>query len=204
MTLRWISVLVLALGLTACDGGESDGDGGGAPGEDGGPPGMDAAPPDVDGGPRPDGAPPPRVDAGPPDPACSLPPAFDEGASYTTELYVATDGSDGADGSSGAPLATIRAAADRATPGTRITVRAGTYGAVGLGTVSGTESAPIAFVADGDVTIDASSGVGWAMSDAAYVVIEGFTIADASIHGMNLDDGGDYSTPSHHLILRVV
>lgn len=171
------------------------------PGVDGGP-GMDAGPlpPGVDGGPGNDAG--PRSDGGPPDPACSLRAPIDEGVTYTNELYVAEGGDDGNDGSSGAPLATIRAAADRATPGTRITVRAGTYPAVNLGTVQGTDGAPIAFVADGNVIIDASSGNGWAMSDAAYVVIEGFRIENAMVHGMNLDDGGDYSTPAHHLVLR--
>ncbi len=192
---HWL-VGLAAIALVGCDDGSS--------GDDAGP-----LPPGVDGGPRVDGGPPapgtdagPRSDAGPPDPACALPAPFDEGVTYASELYVATDGDDGDDGSSGAPLRTIRAAADRATPGTRIRVRAGTYPAVQLGSVQGAAGAPIAFVADGDVTIDASSGTGWAMSDAAYVVIEGFTIADAAVHGMNLDDGGDYATPAHHLVLR--
>jgi hypothetical protein len=33
------------------------------------------------------------------------------------------------------------------------------------------------------------------------VVVEGFTIVDAAVHGMNLDDGGSYDTPAHHLVL---
>lgn len=141
-------------------------------------------------------------DGGQVDPACSLPAPFDDGVVYATELFVASDGDDQNDGSASAPLATIDEASARATPGTRVTVRAGTYSEVGLGSVQGADGAPIAFVADGDVTIDASAGVGWSMSDFAYVVVEGFTIANASVHGMNLDDGGDYSTPSHHLVLR--
>ncbi len=173
--------------------------------------GLDAGP-GTDSGPRPDAGADPdagtdpdaggRPDAGPVDPACALPAAFDVGLTYSTELFVATDGDDGNDGSAGAPLATIRAAADRATPGTRVTVRAGTYSRVGLGTVQGTATSPIAFVADGAAVIDASAGVGWAMSDAAFVVIEGFTIRDAATHGMNLDDGGSYDTPAHHVVLR--
>ena len=208
--MRWI--LMMALALAGCDdGGSSDMDGGtrrDSGGRDGAMPDPDGGPdPMRDGGPDPmrDGGPPPRMDAGPPDPACTLPVPFDEGVTYSNELFVATaaaGGDDGNDGSSGSPLASIRAAADRATPGTRITVRAGTYGIVNLGLVQGTETAPIAFVAEGDVIIDASSGVGWSMSDAEYVVIEGFTIVNAQIHGMNLSDGGSYDTPMHHLILR--
>jgi hypothetical protein len=40
------------------------------------------------------------------------------------------------------------------------------------------------------------------MSDPAYVVLEGFTLTGASVHGMNIDDGGSYDTPAHHLVLR--
>ena len=135
-------------------------------------------------------------------PACGLPAPFDASATYTRDLYVAPNGSDTADGSRGAPLRTIRAAADRATPGTRVVVTAGTYPVVTLGRVQGEALKPIAFVARGDVTIDARGGVGWSMSDPAYVVIEGFTIQNAAAHGMNLDDGGTFDTPAHHLVLR--
>lgn len=134
--------------------------------------------------------------------ACALPAAFDAGVTYSRELYVAPAGSDAADGSHGAPLGTIRAAADRATPGTRVVVTAGTYPAVALGRVQGAPGRPIAFVAEGRVTLDARSGVGWSMSDPAYVVIDGFTIENAAAHGMNLDDGGSFETPAHHVILR--
>ena len=188
------AALFVMVFLFACDGGHG-GEDGGTP--DAGP--RDASSPPADSGPGRDAG--PRLDAGPM-PACSIPAAFDVGASYETTLTVAPGGDDGNDGSDAAPLATIRAAADRATPGTRIVVRAGTYPAVGLGTVQGTADRPIAFVAEGAVTIDASSGVGWAMSDAQYVVIEGFTIENAMVHGMNLDDGGSYDTPAHHLVLR--
>lgn len=136
------------------------------------------------------------------DPACALTPAFDVGTTYTRELYVASNGDDARDGSSGAPLRTIRAAADRATPGTRIVVNPGTYPAVALGRVQGEAARPIAFVARDGVTIDASSGVGWSMSDATYVVIEGFAIENAAVHGMNLDDASSFETPAHHVVLR--
>jgi hypothetical protein len=198
-----VCAIGIASALVACDGDAGGGDAAAADGggrDSGAAIDGDVTPVDG-GGPPSDGAV-PRADSGPPDPACALAEPFDVGVTYASELYVATDGNDSADGSSGAPLATIRAAAMRATPGTRVTVRAGTYGAVALGTVAGTAGAPIAFVAEGDVTIDASSGTGWAMSDAAYVVVEGFTIADAAVHGMNIDDGGSYDTPSHHVVLR--
>ena len=95
----------------------------------------------------------------------------------------------------------LREAARRATPGTRVRVAAGEYG-ITRTDVQGEAGAPIAFVADGEVVIAAREGTGWSMSDGAFVVIEGFTIRDAAIHGMNLDDGGDYATPAHHIVLR--
>jgi hypothetical protein len=149
-----------------------------------------------------EGGPDASRDGGTSDPSCALPAAFDVGRSYARELHVAVDGDVARDGSSAAPLRTIRAAAERATPGTRVIVHAGSYPAVGLGRVQGDAAQPIAFAAEGAVTIDAASGVGWAMSDAAYVVIEGFTIVNAPVHGMNLDDGSSFETPMHHLVLR--
>lgn len=81
-------------------------------------------------------------------------------------------------------------------------VAPGTYPAFNLGALSGQPGMPIGIVANGAVTINAASGVGIAMSDGQWVVIEGFTIAGATVHGMNLDDGSTLATPSHHVVLR--
>jgi hypothetical protein len=204
MTLR---LLVLAL-LSGCGtvggGSPADGDsgtvvrrdgGGPGPGEDGGTvlPGEDA------------GAPRPGEDAGrPPTPSeCALPEAFDVGVAYARTLHVSTGGSDGGDGSEGSPFATIDRALSAATPGTRILVHAGTYGPFDADGVSGEAGSPIAIVADGAVTLEArGAGAVISMSDPEYVVIEGFTLADAQIHGMNIDDGGSYDSPAHHFVLR--
>jgi hypothetical protein len=35
-----------------------------------------------------------------------------------------------------------------------------------------------------------------------YVVVEGFTLRGAATHGINIDDGGSYDTPTEHLVLR--
>jgi len=78
----------------------------------------------------------------------------------------------------------------------------GTYPALSLGTLTGTATQPIALVANGAATINGSGGVGISMSDGQYVVIEGFTIANSTVHGMNLDDGSSLNTPSHHVVLR--
>ncbi len=134
---------------------------------------------------------------------CTLPAPIDTGVTWERTLYVATTGSASGDGSPGAPFATIDQAANAATPGTRILVQPGTYGPVSLDGLMGETGRPVAIVANGDVTVDAGgAGTPVRMSDPAYVVLEGFTLAGASVHGMNIDDGGSYDTPAHHLVLR--
>jgi hypothetical protein len=203
--LRWM--VVFALLLAAC---EEDPAVDGGPAMDGGGASDGGAPPDggpvadgavaIDGGGGDAGA---LSDGGLPDPSCALPAPFDEGR----DLHRRSRRRRGRQRRDRRRQRRDPAGHDprggaRATPGTRITVRAGTYGIANLGVVQGTAEAPIAFVADGAVTLDASAGTGWSMTDATWVVVEGFTIVDAAIHGMNLDDGGTYDTPAHHLVLR--
>ncbi len=194
--------LALAFCLLGCDDGDgADGgtdpdggarDGGGADAGDRDAGDVDAG--DVDAG---------DVDAGPMPSACALPAPFDDGVTYARTLHVSPTGTAGGDGSMGSPLDTIERAASMATPGTRILVAAGTYGPIRLDGLAGADGQPIAIVADGDVTLDAGgSGTVVAMTDPQWVVLEGFTLRGAGVHGMNIDDGGSYDTPAHHLILR--
>lgn len=132
--------------------------------------------------------------------ACAFPAPFDEGATYARTLYVQA-GSDG-DGTEASPFGDIEDAAAVATPGTRVLVRAGTYDRVRSISPQGSAAEPIKFEAEGEVIIDGTDNTGWSMSDARYVVVEGFTIRDASVHGMNLDDGGSYDTPAEFVVLR--
>ena len=178
----------------AGDGGsriDRDGGGGGG-GDDGG--GEDAG----GGGGGPDGG----VVVVPAE--CALPQAFDEGVSYAHTLHVSTSGSASGDGSAGSPFDTIDRALSAASPGTRILVAGGTYGPIDIGSRSGADGSPLAIVADGEVTIDAAGGVGVRASDASWIVLEGLTITNAGIHGMNIDDGGSFDTPSHHVVLRAI
>lgn len=185
------------LGLLACGGGDGAADGSAADGSVADGSVADGSTTDsgvMADGSLPDGATPS---------ACALPAAMDVGVSYERTLHVATTGSSGGDGSTGAPFDSIRSAAAVATPGTRILVAAGTYGSFFLSDVQGEAGRPIAIVADGDVTLDAEgSGTVVRMSDPAYLVFEGFTLANGGEHGMNIDDGGSYDTPAHHVVLR--
>jgi len=133
-----------------------------------------------------------------------LPEPFDVGVAYERTLHVSLHGSPGGDGSAEAPLDSIQTAVRRATPGTRILVHAGTYsGRTTLTGLRGEPGRPIAIVAAGEVVLDAAgASIVLAGSDLRYVVVEGFTLRGATVHGINIDDGGSYDTPAEHLVLR--
>ncbi len=193
-------------GRAGSGGGAAGGSGGGgragngAAGRGGGAGSAGSAPIDRDGGTG-DAA---TSDGGLPEPAdCTLPAPIDRGVSWARTLHVAMNGADSGDGSEGSPFASIDRALSDAEPGTRVLVHAGTYGPVSAGDVRGEPQRPIGIIADGEVVLEARGAqaiIG--MSDPAYVVIEGFTLQGATVHGMNIDDGGSYDTPAHHIVLR--
>lgn len=148
------------------------------------------------------------VDATAPDasaPGCGGPPAFDVGITYARTLYVATTGNDASgDGSDARPFATLRAAAMRAMPGTRILLRAGTYsGSAFLSNLRGTATQPIAIVGEGTVVLDATRmAEALHISDPTYLVLENFTIRNSTTNGLNIDDAGSADSPAHHVVMR--
>lgn len=154
------------------------------------------------------GNPPSTIPSAPPaaNPGSGFPAAFDVGATYTRELYVDAAAAPGGDGSAARPYTTIGAAIAQATAGTRIRIAAGTYGAIGTySNLRGTASAPIALVGTGAVVIDtARSAQALHLIDPRFVVIEGITVQNTAPHGINIDDGGDYSTPAEYVVLRNV
>ena len=137
----------------------------------------------------------------------ALPPEeFDLGIVYSRELYVSPNGSNsGGDGSIGNPYQTVAHAAARATPGTRINLLAGTYPVDGyIANLQGTANEPVAIVASGNVIFDGGGAaqVPLRFTDPRYLVLEGFTIQNSEIHGINIDDGGSYDSPAEHIIIR--
>jgi hypothetical protein len=138
-------------------------------------------------------------------PSCRGPAPFDEAITYARTLYVATTGDDASgDGSDARPFATLRAAAMRAMPGTRIQLRAGTYrGSTFLSNLRGTATQPIAIVGEGAVILDAMRmGEALHISDPTYLVLENFTIRNSTANGLNIDDGGSADSPAHHVVMR--
>jgi len=137
--------------------------------------------------------------------ACqSVPEPFDVGVTYNRTLHVSPQGTPTGDGSPEAPFDSIPRAVQHATPGTRILVHSGTYpGRITLTGLRGEPGSPIALVAQGEVILDAAgASIVMSGSDLRYVVIEGFTLRGAAVHGINFDDGGSYDTPAEHIVLR--
>jgi hypothetical protein len=146
-------------------------------------------------------------DAFPSDPmrAASLPLEFDAGVIYSREIFVSPSGDDSkGHGSASSPYRTVARAAQNATPGTRIKLQAGIYPADGsIKNLHGTLKEPIAIVANGDVVFDAAGAISvMHFSDPRYVVLQGFTVKNTKVHGVNIDDGGSYDTPAEHIIIR--
>ena len=100
--------------------------------------------------------------------------------------HVATDGDDSATGTQAAPWRTTQHAADRVVAGDTVTVHAGTYTGFVV-TQSGTASQPIAFVADGAVTIDGAQTTdrdAILIAGGAWIRIEGFHVTAARRAGI--------------------
>lgn len=153
----------------------------------------------------PGGGPLPPTPPGP-GPLSPLLQAFDVGVVYSTTVFVALTGSDSGAGTRANPYRTLQRALQGATPGTEVVLLAGTYPALGsVGGLAGSASAPFKIRGEGLVVINATAGpTGLSLSDPRYVVIENLTIQNSPIHGMNVDDGGSYSTPGEFLVLRNV
>lgn len=139
---------------------------------------------------------------------CGLPPAFDDGATYTRTIYVSPNGSNSNNGESReTPLQSIQTALQRAEPGTKIVLLPGQHqSGAQSGNVKGTLESPILVTSDGnaDEVVLSGGSNGMQLSDPAYLILENFTVTGASGNGLNIDDGGTYDTPAHHVIVRNV
>ena len=91
-----------------------------------------------------------------------------------------------------------------AQPGDTVLVHKGTYsGGLSIVNLQGTSSAWIyIFTAPTEIVIYSGGSNAWQMTDAAYVHIKGFIFQQQTSNGFNMDDGGSYNTPSHHIIFE--
>lgn len=99
--------------------------------------------------------------------------------------------------------AEIRQALVAATPGTRILVAAGDYEGFHVSDVKGADGKPIVLAAARPESPPVVRG-GVQLSDVAYLEVAGLVISGAPANGLNVDDGGTFDTPSHHVVLRDV
>lgn len=137
---------------------------------------------------------------------CGLQVAFDENVRYTQTVYVSPSGSNNGE-SEDAPVRSLQSALERAQPGTKIILMPGTHSSgLHVSNVQGTADAPILITSDGnpDDVIFSGGSTGIQLSDPAYLILENFTVTGATGNGLNIDDGGSYDTPAHHIIVRNV
>jgi hypothetical protein len=86
-----------------------------------------------------------------------------------------------------------------AKPGERVVIAPGEYAGFHVSDVRGLRGQPIVVVAK-----DAVFKGGIQLSDVAHLEIEGLVVEGAPGNGLNIDDGGTFDTPSHHVVLRDV
>jgi hypothetical protein len=93
----------------------------------------------------------------------------------------------------------------RLTPGTTLLLAPGTYtGGVYLENISGTDDAPIVIRGTDPNNPPMFSGGGQALhlADCSYVTLSNLTARGFPANGINIDDGGSFDTPAHHITLE--
>lgn len=101
--------------------------------------------------------------------------------------------------------AALRRALRDAQPGWRIVIAPGKYRPeVHVANVLGTAEAPIVIEgADAKKKpLFEGGGVGLQLSDCAYVTLRNIAVRGQSGNGINIDDGGTFDTPAHHITLE--
>lgn len=98
-------------------------------------------------------------------------------------------------------LAEIRQLARAAKPGTAITIAPGEYrGGLWLQDLHGSEGKPITVcAADPKNPPRFVGGSGIHLSKVSHLIIKDLVISNVTANGLNVDDGGNYSEPAHHI-----
>jgi hypothetical protein len=98
----------------------------------------------------------------------------------------------------------LRRALAEAKPGTTIRIAPGTYpGGMYAEGLRGEAGRPIVLRAEDpkDPPVIEGGGEGLHLADPAYVELRDLVIRGATGNGINIDDGGSFDTPAHHLLL---
>ena len=96
-------------------------------------------------------------------------------------------------------------AAQNAKPGTRILIAPGTYrGGLSFNKLRGEKDKPIVVAAADPKRPPVFKGGAscFHLTDPVYVEIHNLVLSEATSSGLNIDDGGSYDSPAHHVVLR--
>lgn len=104
----------------------------------------------------------------------------------------------------GQTFSTLSQAAAVAAPGDTILFHAGIYnGGQFYANLQGSPGNPIVIMpVPGDTVIHRGGNTAWQLSDAAYLQIHHLIFEQQAANGFNMDDGGDYTTPTHHIFFE--
>lgn len=96
----------------------------------------------------------------------------------------------------------LAAAARDAIPGDTIIIHKGTYpGGNYINNLKGTMDKWIVIINSGDVLFDGGNEA-IHLTNVEYIKIKGLKFRNQTANGVNIDDGGDYSTPSQFIIIE--
>lgn len=101
--------------------------------------------------------------------------------------------------------ASLRAALRQVRPGTHVRIAPGRYApGVYLTGLAGTRQDPIVIEGadQSSPPVFQGGGEGWHLSDCAFVTLRSIVVSGQSSNGINVDDGGSFDTPSHHIVLE--
>ena len=95
----------------------------------------------------------------------------------------------------------LQSAAAQAKPGDTLLLRAGVYpGGEYIENLQGTAERHIIIrAADEEEVVFRGGGSAFQLTDPAYLSIEGLIFEQQTGNGVNIDDGGTYDTPAHHI-----
>jgi hypothetical protein len=102
----------------------------------------------------------------------------------------------------------LRAAIGQLAPGTTLLLAPGVYeGGLYLDKVAGTQDAPVAIMgqdANNPPIFRGGGGTAMHLADCNYLTLRNLHVEGYSGNGINIDDGGSFETPAHHILLENV
>jgi hypothetical protein len=104
----------------------------------------------------------------------------------------------------GQPYVSLTQAVAVTVPGDTIMIHEGIYpGGLSIVNLQGTAAKRIYILSAPSARVIFNGGANsWQMTDAAYILIKGITFQHQTGNGFNIDDGGSYNSPSHHIVFE--